>query len=273
MDLIILFKAFILGIVEGLTEFLPISSTGHLIIASDLLGINNEVGKVFAIVIQLGAILAVCWEYRVRLFKVAGSVAHDKAAQKFVINLGIAFIPAAVMGLLFINAINEHLFNPLVVAIAFIVGGFVIFWIEKRQHTVRIQQVDDMSAIDAMKVGLVQCFSLIPGMSRSGSTIMGGMFFGMSRQAATEFSFFLAIPIMFAATFYSTYKHWDILSATDLQMFAVGFITAFISAFVAIRALLKFVAHHSFVVFAWYRIVFGVLLLIYYRDSLMQVMS
>ena len=273
MDLIILFKAFILGIVEGLTEFLPISSTGHLIIAGDLLGFNNDVGKVFEIVIQLGAILAVCWEYRVRLLKVAGGVTHDKTAQKFVINLGIAFIPAAVMGLLFIKAIKEHLFNPLAVAIAFIVGGLIIFWVEKRQHTVRIHSVDDMSTMDALKVGLVQCFSLLPGMSRSGSTIMGGLFFGMSRHAATEFSFFLAIPIMFAATFYDTYKHWNILQATDLPMFAVGFITAFISAFVAIRALLKFVAHHSFVVFAWYRIIFGVLLLIYYRDELMQAMN
>lgn len=273
MNLIILFKALVLGIVEGLSEFLPISSTGHLIIAGDLLGFNNDVGKVFEIVIQLGAILAVCWEYRLRLLKVAGGITHDRIAQKFVINLGIAFIPAAVMGLLFIKAIKTHLFNPLTVAVAFIVGGLIILWIEKRQHVVRIHQVDDMSALDALKVGLVQCFSLIPGTSRSGSTIMGGMFFGLSRQAATEFSFFLAIPIMFAATLYDTYKHWDILHATDLPMFAVGFVTAFISAFVAIRALLKFIAHHSFVVFAWYRIVFGVLLLIYYRDELMQVMS
>lgn len=273
MDLYILLKAFILGIVEGLTEFLPISSTGHLIIAGDMLDFNNEVGMVFEIVIQLGAILAVCWEYRARLTKVVVNLPSDPNAQKFAANIIIAFLPAAIMGILFIKTIKEHLFNPLAVAIAFIVGGIVIIWLERRQHTVRIETVDDITWHDALKIGAAQCFSLIPGTSRSGSTIMGGIFFGLSRKAATEFSFFLAIPIMFAATFYDTYKHWHLLHLHDLPMFAVGFITAFISAFIAIRALLRYVAHHSFEVFAWYRIVFGVLLLVYYRDELLQAMA
>lgn len=277
MDLLLLIKALILGIVEGLTEFLPVSSTGHLIVAADLLGFDQNVGKeladVFEIVIQLGAILAVCWEYRKRLLRVAASVTHDANSQRFVVNLFVAFLPAAILGLLFIKTIKAHLFNPFSVAIAFIVGGLVIFWVEKRQHRVRVQTVDDMDWRDALKVGLAQCFSLIPGTSRSGATIMGSLYFGLSRQAATEFSFFLAIPIMFAATFYETYKHWHLFHAHDLQVFAAGFIMAFISAFVAVRALLKYVAHHSFVAFAWYRIVFGLVLLYFYRAELFQAMS
>lgn len=273
MDILILFKAFLLGIVEGLTEFLPISSTGHLIIAGDLLSFNDEVGKVFEIVIQLGAILAVCWEYRARLSHVVVGLGSEPAARRFVMNLFIGFLPAAIMGLLFIKAIKAHLFQPFTVAIAFIVGGLVIFWVEKRAFTPRINSVDEMNWKDALKVGCAQVFALIPGTSRSGATIMGGMIFGLSRMAATEFSFFLAIPIMFAATFYDVYKHWELLHAHDLGMFAVGFVTAFISAFIAIRALLRYVAHHSFVVFAWYRVVFGVILLIYYRAELFQAMS
>ena len=198
---------------------------------------------------------------------------HDNAAQRFVFNLLIAFLPAAFMGLLFIKSIKAHLFNPFAVAIAFIVGALVIFWVEKKAFHPRINSVDEMSWRDALKVGLAQCFALIPGTSRSGATIMGGMVFGLSRQTATEFSFFLAIPIMFAATFYDVYKHWHLLHAHDLATFAVGFITAFISAFIAIRALLRYVAHHSFAVFAWYRIVFGILLLIYYRTELFQAMA
>lgn len=273
MDLILLFKAFVLGIVEGLTEFLPISSTGHLIIVGDLLNFNDEVGKVFEIVIQLGAILAVCWEYRARLLHVVAKLPSERSSQRFVANLFIAFLPAAILGILFIKAIKAHLFNPFAVAVAFIVGALVIFWVEARKTAPRINSVDDMSWRDALKVGLAQCFSLIPGTSRSGATIMGGMIFGLSRQTATEFSFFLAIPIMFAATFYDTYKHWDLLHAHDLPTFAVGFVTAFIAAFFAVRALLKYVAHHTFVVFAWYRIIFGVVLLYFYRDTLFQAMS
>lgn len=273
MDFVLLLKALILGIVEGLTEFLPISSTGHLIIVGDLLDFNDEVGKVFEIVIQLGAILAVCWEYRERLARVVVSLPGERTSQRFVVNLLVAFLPAAILGILFIKAIKLHLFNPFAVAIAFILGALVIFWVEARKTAPRIASVDDMSWRDALKVGLAQCFSLIPGTSRSGATIVGGMFFGLSRQAATEFSFFLAIPIMFAATFYDTYKHWDLLHAHDLPTFAVGFITAFIAAFFAVRGLLKYVAHHTFVAFAWYRIIFGVVLLYFYRDTLFQAMS
>lgn len=264
MDFLILLKAFILGIVEGLTEFLPISSTGHLIIVGDLLNFNDDVGKVFEIVIQLGAILAVCWEYRGKIAEVAGGIATQRSAQRFVVNLFIAFLPAAILGLMFIHAIKAYLFHPFAVAIAFIVGGFVILWVEKKAFAPRIHHVDDMTWRDALKVGFAQAFSLIPGTSRSGATIMGGMIFGLSRTAATEFSFFLAIPTMFAATFYDLYKNWHLLHAHDFATFAVGFITAFASAFFAVRALLRYIAHHSFVPFAWYRIGFGVLLLVYY---------
>ena len=273
MDLLILLKAFILGIVEGLTEFLPVSSTGHLIIVGDLLNFNDEVGKVFEIVIQLGAILAVCWEYRKKIGAVAGGLTNNPLARRFTLNLFIGFLPAAILGLLFIKSIKAHLFNPFSVAIAFIVGALVIFWVEKKSFTPRIAHVDDMTWHDALKVGLAQCFALIPGTSRSGATIMGGMIFGLSRQAATEFSFFLAIPIMFAATFYDVFKHWNLLHAHDLPVFAVGFATAFVSAFIAVKALLKYIAHHNFIAFAWYRIVFGIILLYYYRAELFQAMS
>jgi len=270
MEYLLLLKAFILGVVEGLTEFLPISSTGHLIVVGDLLNFNNEVGKVFEVVIQLGAILAVCWEYRVRLTGVAVRLPSDPTARRFVTNLFIAFLPAAVVGLAFIKVIKNYLFNPFSVAIAFIVGGVIILMVEARSRRVLVEHVDDMDWRDALKVGLAQCFALIPGTSRSGATIMGGMIFGLSRQAATEFSFFLAIPTMFAATFYDLYKNWDLLHAHDLGTFAVGFITAFVAAFFAVRGLLRYIAHHSFVVFAWYRIVFGLVLLWYFRETLFQ---
>jgi undecaprenyl-diphosphatase len=277
MGLILLFQAFIQGIVEGLTEFLPVSSTGHLIISADLIGFDASFGKeladVFDIVIQLGAILAVCWEYRHRLWNVGKGITHDPVAQRFAMNLFIAFLPAAILGLLFIKAIKAHLFQPFSVAIAFIVGGLVIFWLEKRKHTIRIESVDEMRWADAFKLGCAQCLALIPGTSRSGATIMGGLFFGLSRKAATEFSFFLAIPTMFAATLYETFKHWHLFHAHDFAVFAVGFVTAFVSAFFAVRGLLKFIAHHSFVVFAWYRVIFGILLLVYYRDALFQALS
>lgn len=271
MDLLLFLKALILGIVEGLTEFLPISSTGHMIIAGDLLNYNDEIGKVFEIFIQLGAILAICWEYRQRLLKVAGGVTHEPAAQRFVVNLFIAFLPVAIFGLLFIKAIKAHLFQPFTVAIAFIVGGLIIIWVEKgRRYAPRIHEVDEMRWGDALKVGLAQVVSLIPGTSRSGATIIGGMLFGLSRQAATEFSFFLAIPVMFAASFYELYKHWDLMNAQYAGMFVVGFVTAFISAFIATKALVRFVARHTFMVFAWYRIAFGIILLVYYRAELFQ---
>jgi undecaprenyl-diphosphatase len=271
MDLLLLIKALILGLVEGLTEFLPVSSTGHLIIAGDALNFNDEIGKAFEVVIQLGAILAICWEYRQRLIQVTGGVAREPGAQRFVINLFIAFLPVAVFGLLFNKGIKAHLFQPFTVAIAFIVGGLIILWVEKgRAYAPRIFSVDEMRWGDALKIGLAQVLALIPGTSRSGATIIGGVIFGLSRQAATEFSFFLAVPVMFAASFYDLYKHWDAMNGQELGVFAVGFVMAFASAFVATKALIKFVARHTFLVFAWYRIVFGAILLFYYRAELFQ---
>jgi undecaprenyl-diphosphatase len=257
--------AAILGIVEGLTEFLPVSSTGHLIVAGSLLGYTGEKAKLFEIVIQAGAILAVCWEYRVKLFNVARGIFSERAAQRFVANLFIAFLPAAALGLVFGNAIKARLFAPVPVATAFVVGAFVILWVERRQRsrpgTVRIDKVDDMRWPDALKVGFAQAFALIPGTSRSGATIMGGMLIGLSRQAATEFSFFLAIPTLFAATGYEFVRNRHLLAGGDLSMVAVGFVSAFVSAFFVVRALLRYVAHHDFVPFAWYRIAFGLVIL------------
>jgi undecaprenyl-diphosphatase len=262
MDIILLLKALILGIVEGLTEFLPISSTGHLILASDLLNFNDERGKVFMIAIQLGAILAVCWEYRGKITEVVGGIGSNPAANRFVMNLLIAFLPAAILGFLFIKTIKFYLFHPLPVAIALIIGGLLILWAERREHAIEVEQVDDMNWKHALKVGLAQCLALIPGTSRSGATIIGGLFFGLSRKAATEFSFFLAIPIMFAATFYDVYKHREFLAWDDLSMFVVGFVSAFLSALLAVRGLLRFLSRHDFTVFAWYRIVFGIVILL-----------
>ena len=262
MDFILLFKALILGVIEGLTEFLPVSSTGHLILAGDLLDFNDDKGKVFTIAIQLGAILAVCWEYRSKIREVVAGIGSDKAANRFVLNLLIAFMPAAIMGLLFIGIIKQYLFNPLSVAMALVIGGVLILWAERRDHVIEVEQVDDMDWKHALKVGLAQCLALIPGTSRSGATIIGGLFFGLSRKAATEFSFFLAIPIMFAATFYDVYKHREFLEWDDLGLFAVGFVAAFISALLAVRGLLRFISNHDFTVFAWYRIVFGIVILV-----------
>lgn len=263
MDLILLLKALCLGIVEGLTEFLPISSTGHLILVGDLLDFNDAKGKLFEIVIQPGAILAVCWEYRARLGAVVKGLGRgEAAAQRFTVNLLVAFMPAAVLGLLFASAIKEHLFHPVPVAIALIVGGILILWAERRQHTIRIHEVDDMDWRDALKIGLAQSLALIPGTSRSGATIIGGLFFGLSRRAATEFSFFLAIPTLIGATVYDLYQNRDLLQADDLGLFSVGFVAAFVSAFVAVRGLLRYIIRHDFSVFAWYRIVFGAVVLL-----------
>ena len=264
----LLLKALILGIVEGLTEFLPISSTGHLILAGDLLGFNTERGKLFEIVIQSGAILAVVWEYRERFMRVACGLGRDPVANRLVINLAIAFMPLAVSGLLFKKVIEAHLFQPVPVAIAFIVGAFVILWAERREHTIRVHSVDDMTPLDALKLGLAQMMALIPGTSRSGSTIIGGLFFGLSRKAATEFSFFLAVPTLFAATFYSLYKDRALLSFDDIGMWVVGFVSAFISAFLCVRWLLRFISSHDFTPFAWYRIVFGVVVLVTWQLDL-----
>lgn len=263
MDPLLLLKALTLGIVEGLTEFLPVSSTGHLILVGDLLDFNDEKGKMFEVVIQFGAILAVCWEYRARLGAVAaGLQAGKEDARRFVLNLLIAFMPAAVLGLLFASKIKLYLFKPVPVALAFIVGGLLILWAERRKHVIRIQEVDEMTWRDALKIGLAQSLALIPGTSRSGATIIGGLFFGLSRQAATEFSFFLAIPTLFAASAYELTKYRHLLNADDLGMFAVGGIASFVSAFIAVRGLLRYISRHDFSAFAWYRIGFGVIVLL-----------
>lgn len=261
MDYILLAKAFLLGIVEGLTEFLPVSSTGHLILAGDLLQFNNERGKLFEIVIQSGAILAVIWEYRDRILSVLRGLPKDAAARRFVINLGIAFLPLALLGLAFGKAIKAQLFQPVPVALAFILGAFVIIWAERREHKIRIQRVEDLRWSDALKLGIAQSFALIPGTSRSGATIIGGLLFGLSRKAATEFSFFLAIPTLLLATVYQLYKERSLLSFDDVGMWAIGFSSAFLSAFLCVRWLLRYIAHHDFVVFAWYRILFGIIVL------------
>ena len=248
-----LLRALILGVVEGLTEFLPISSTGHLILAADLIGATDERWTVFNLVIQTGAMLAVVWEYRSRFFRI------DLTLYR---NLLVAFIPAAVLGLLFGGLIKAHLFHAVPVAIAFIVGAFVIFWVEGRRQRVRVENTRDMTWLDALKVGFAQCFALIPGTSRSGATIIGGMLFGLSRKAATEFSFFLAVPTLVAAGAYDLLKHRALFSAEHLGPLALGIVVSFVSAFVVIRWLVRYVATHDFKPFAWYRIVFGVVVLL-----------
>ena len=261
-----LLVALLLGIVEGLTEFLPISSTGHLIVAGSLLGYTGEQAKVFEIVIQSGAILAVCWEFRVRLMRVVRGLFRDPRANRFAINLIVAFMPAAVLGLLLGKYIKAALFAPVPVAVAFVAGALVILWAERRQRdrpdTVRIDDVDAMRWTDALKVGCAQAFALVPGTSRSGATIIGGMLFGLSRRAATEFSFFLAIPTLLAACVYEAVKNRHLLAATDLPAFGVGFAAAFASAFLCVRWLIRFVSHHDFTPFAWYRIAFGLVILL-----------
>ena len=263
MDILILIKAFILGVVEGATEFLPISSTGHLIIVGDLLQFNSERDKVFKIVIQLGAILAICWEYRARLTHVISHVS-EPASQRLFVNIALAFLPAAILGVLFHDIIKTYLFTPLTVAIALILGGFAILLIEKYKPEFDTATVDDMDWKHALKIGLAQSMALFPGVSRAGATILGGVVFGLSRKAAAEFSFFLAIPVMFAATFYDIYKNWGLLHANDIPVFAVGFVTAFFSALLMVRGLLKYVSNHDFRIFAWYRIVFGLIVLAYF---------
>jgi len=261
-----LITALILGIVEGLTEFLPVSSTGHLIVAGSLVGYTGDQAKMFEIVIQAGAILAVCWEYRARLLTVSRGLFSDPRAQRFAANLVVAFLPAAVLGLTFGKVIKAHLFAPVPVACAFVVGAFVILWAERRHKArpdaVRITNVDDMRWTDALKVGLAQALALVPGTSRSGATIIGGMLFGLSRTAATEFSFFLAIPTLFAATGYELMKNRHLLAAHDLPTFGIGFAAAFISAFACVRWLIRYVGHHDFIPFVWYRIAFGAVILV-----------
>src|ERR1700687_731196 len=267
MDVVLLLKALVLGVVEGLTEFLPVSSTGHLIIAGQLLGVHDEKGKVFEIAIQTGAMLAVVWEYRSRFAPAVTGLGSDPVAQPFVLNLVVAFIPAAVLGLLFGKFIKAHLFHAIPVALAFIVGGVIILWVERRPRRAVVEHVDQMTWKDALKVGIAQSFALIPGTSRSGATIIGGMLFGLSRRAATEFSFFLAVPTPVAAGGYDALKHRTLFSSSDLPMFGVGSLTAFVSAFVVVRWLIRYVATHDFKPFAWYRIVFGLVVLATYYSG------
>ena len=263
MDTVLLLKATIMGLVEGLTEFLPISSTGHLILTGALLGFDDEKSKVFDIAIQSGAIFAVVLVYWQKISSTLMDLPSSKHAQRFALNVLIGFLPAGVIGFFAYKAIKAYLFNPGVVAAAFIVGGFIILWVEKIIKPVpRIQEVDDMSPLDALKVGFVQCLGMVPGTSRSGATIIGGMLLGLSRKAATDFSFFLAIPTLVGASVYSLYKERALLSMADLPLFSVGLVVSFISAWLCIRWLLKFIATHSFVGFAYYRIAFGLVVLL-----------
>ncbi|MES3024756.1 MAG: undecaprenyl-diphosphate phosphatase [Pseudomonadota bacterium] len=265
MDIILALKAIIMGLVEGFTEFLPISSTGHLILTASLLDLEGEKWKVFSIVIQTGAIMAICWEYRTRLTAVAAGLFSDPKAQKFFLNLVVAFLPLAVLGFAFGSMIKAQLFKPVPVAMAFIIGGLIILWVERRNKihppVTRITTVEDMTVLDAFKVGCAQAVALIPGTSRSGATIIGAMMFGLPRKAATEFSFFLAIPTLMAGAAYSIYKERALLSVADVPTFAVGAVAAFVSAFLCVRWLLRYISTHDFTVFAWYRIAFGIFVL------------
>ena len=271
MDFMLLLKAAVMGIVEGLTEFLPISSTGHLILAGALLGFDDEKAKVFDIAIQTGAILAVIIVYWEKIKSTVIALPTQRLARRFALNVLIAFFPAVLLGLLFGNAIKAHLFTPTVVASTFIIGGFIILWVEgwgrkplyngHPDDHARIVNVESMTPLDALKVGLVQCLAMVPGTSRSGATIIGGMLLGMSRKAATDFSFYLAIPTLIGAGAYSLYKERALLSMADVPMFAVGLLFSFLSAWLCVRWLLRYIATHSFVVFAWYRIAFGIVVL------------
>lgn len=266
MDLLLLLKAAVMSVVEGLTEFLPISSTGHLILAGALLGFHGEKAKVFDIAIQTGAIFAVILVYWERIKSTIVELPTERRAQKFALNVIVGFLPAVVLALIFGKFIKAHLFTPYVVATTFILGGFIILWAEKRSASgagvARVNSVDDMTVMDALKVGLVQCLAMIPGTSRSGATIIGGMFLGLSRKTATDFSFFLAIPTLIGAGVYSLYKERALLSAADIPLFGVGLVFSFISAWLCVRWLLKYISSNSFVPFAYYRIIFGIVVLV-----------
>ncbi len=264
MDVVLLVKAAIMGAVEGLTEFLPVSSTGHLILAGSLLGFDDDKAKVFDIAIQTGAILAVVIVYWEKIRATLVALPTQQQARRFALNVFVGFLPAAVIGLIAYKTIKAYLFTPWVVASAFIVGAFIILWVERKagaERKVRVRSVDDMTLADAVKVGFVQCLGMIPGTSRSGATIIGGMLLGLSRKAATEFSFFLAIPTLVGAAVYSLYKERHLLSAADLPLFLVGLVFSFISAWLCVRWLLRYISSHSFVPFAWYRIAFGIVVL------------
>jgi len=266
LDWILALKALLLGVVEGLTEFLPVSSTGHLIVVEDLVRFRTGSREAFLVAIQGGAILAVCWEFRARLWHMLRRLTHDAAEQRLALNVVIAFIPAAVLGVLFKRLIETVLFFSVPVAAALVVGGLVILWVERvhaaRDYQPRVNSLDEIRPMDAFKIGCAQCFALIPGTSRSGATIIGGLLFGLSRTAATEFSFFLAMPTVIGASVYALYEARAQLHAGDLPMFALGFVAAFVSALLCVRWLLRYVAHHDFRAFAWYRIVFGGVILL-----------
>lgn len=266
MDWTLAAQAFLLGLVEGLTEFLPVSSTGHLIVLSDFFGTNDDKGKVLAIVIQLGAILAVCWEHRRRFARALGGWRTDAEQRRFLRNLGIAFVPAGLVGFLFASLIKAHLYSPHVVATALLVGAGLIFWVEAwyARQTPRVQSIDAMRWPDALKVGLIQCLALIPGTSRSGATILGGMAFGLSRTVATEFSFLLAVPMMVAASGYQAIRHRDLFAASDVPYVAIAFGMSFVAGLIAVRWLLRFIATHDYRPFAWYRIALAVAILAYF---------
>lgn len=271
MDILLALKALVLGVVEGLTEFLPVSSTGHLILVGDLLNFNDDKGKIFEIVIQMGAIFAVCWEYRKKIMTVLLGLPTQRSAQKFVLNLVIAFIPLAALGLLLGDYITHFLFKPVPVALAFIIGAFIIIWAERREHVIRIHDVDDLQPLDALKLGLAQACALIPGTSRSGATIIGGLLLGLSRKAATEFSFFLAIPTLIIASLYKMIKHRELFDlATDAPYFSLGIVAAFLSALFATKSLLRYISNHDFIIFAWYRIAFGIIVLVTAYSGVVQ---
>ncbi|MET1076664.1 MAG: undecaprenyl-diphosphate phosphatase [Pseudomonas sp.] len=270
MEFWVAVQALILGIVEGLTEFLPISSTGHQIIVADLIGFGGKRAEVFNIVIQLGAILAVIWQYRQKILEIVLGLPREPQAQRFTGNLLVAFFPAVVLGVLFADAIHQYLFNPITVAVALVIGGLIMLWAERRTHRIEVETVDDMTWQHALKIGCTQCLALVPGTSRSGATIIGGLVFGLSRKAATEFSFFLAMPTMVGATVYSAYKYRELFQPGDLAVFAIGFVTAFVFAMLAVRALLKFIGSHSYAAFAWYRIAFGLLILATWQFGLID---
>lgn len=263
MELLLIFKAIIMGVVEGLTELLPISSTGHLILTGELINFwTKEKRVVFEIFIQMGAMMAIVWEYRQKIFSSLLGLGKPGVERNLYINVTVAFIPFILIGYTCADFIRSVLFSPYVVAAGFIVGGFAIIWVEKRRYSPDIEDMDQITTLRAFKVGLCQCLALVPGVSRSGASIIGGVYFGLSRKASTEFSFFLAIPVISAASLYSLWEAREDLAASDMGIFAVGFIASFISAFVVMRALLKFVSNHTFMVFAWYRIAFGLLILL-----------
>ncbi len=258
-------KAFLLGILEGLTEFIPVSSTGHLIVAASLLDFTGDQWKFFTIFIQLGAICAIFFAFKEKLSSVIKGLGHKSSSNRFCINILLAFLPSVIFGVLLYRIIKDIFFSPITVAIALLLGGLVILWIEKKDFKPKIFCIDDMKPLDAIKVGMAQCIAMCPGVSRSGATIIGGMFLGLSRPAATQFSFFLAIPTMLGATVYDVYKNWDFFSPKDIDIFVLGFVTAFLAALATVKMLVSFVSKHSFVIFGWYRIIAGTFLLLFWQ--------